>query len=160
MERTRLPKGEKVWLIILGIVLVFDVFCLIASIALNRGMTAIVANSMSTFNMALLCWIYYQHTKVVMQRNELQAKCAALQVYANAHFKYMDNRYDWQNRHGRYGIIGCVDCFIVEKYCEDCTTFFVKVFKFDPADEDGKATAKSKAEELLNLITENGKLWQ
>lgn len=155
----KLTKVEKATLIMFAVVALFDICCLIGCIAINDKL-GITLNTISTFNVLAVCLIYYGHIKVVKQRDELKTKCEELQEYKDNYFKYYDYKYALDNTHGYYDIVEWDNGFMIHKYCDDCTNFIVKVFNFDPADEDSKATAKSKAEDLLNLITEGGTLWQ
>lgn len=160
MEKTKLPKGEKVWLIILGIVLAFEVFVAAVNFAAGADIYTSINGVLNCVNVGLLFLLALVKGRLVKQRDELKAKCEELQEYKDNYFKYYDYKYALDNTHGHYGIVEWNNGFIVHKYCDDCSNFIVKIFNFDPADEDSKATAKSKAEELLNLITEGGTLWQ
>ncbi len=99
-------------------------------------------------------------TKYTTAKNQLESQHDDAKKYKDNYFKYFDYQYDVANAKGHYEIEELPDMYWVYKCSDDCVVFIVKVFPYDPADETAKATAKSKAEELLNLITENGTLWQ
>lgn len=168
MEKTKLPKGEKVWLIILGIVLAFDVFVTAVCFAVGADIHTSLNGVLNCVNVGLMFLLALINSRLKKQRDELKAKCEELQEYKDNDERYYPSQYDETNSHGHYIITEFSDCYWVIKRTEAhihipdcwCTNFIVKVFNFDPADEDSKATAKSKAEELLNLITEGGTLWQ
>ena len=155
----KLTKIEKATLIMFAVVVLFDLGCCIYCIATNDKL-GLYLNGIWTINVLAVGLIYYNQIKVKKQRDELKAKCEELQEYKDTYFKYYDYKYAQDNKHGHYGIEELTDCYWVHKYCDDCTNFIVKIFNYDPADEQSRATAKSKAEELLNLITEGGTLWQ
>lgn len=153
-------KTIKVMSILIGVVLIFDLFCMGVCVSAGLPFMTTVNYSVSLFNGLLLIWIIFNHIKLVKQREELKAKCEELQEYKDNDERYRNIQYDLDNTHGYYYIEDMTNGYWVVKSSPDCCVFIVKVFNFDPADEDSKATAKSKAEELLNLITEGGTLWQ
>ncbi len=152
MEATKFTKGQKTVLIMFALLALLDVFCLIHSIA-DHDTWQIVSNSLLTVNTLAVCCAYCGYIQAVRQRDEAKD-------YKDIFFKYYDFQYDINNTRGCYGIHRYSDRYLVYKKCDYICVFIVKVFPYDPADETAKATAKSKAEELLNLITENGTMWQ
>lgn len=160
MEKTKLPKGEKVWLIILGIVLALDVFATAICFAVGADIHTSLNGVLNCVNVGLMFLLALVNSRLKKQRDELKAKCKELQEYKDNDERCRNIQYDLDNTHGYYLIEDMTTGYWVIKNSPDCCVFIVKIFNCDPADEQSRATAKSKAEELLNLITEGGALWQ
>lgn len=155
----KLTKVEKATLIMFAVVALFDIGCCIYCIATNNKL-GLYLNGIWTINVIAVGLIYYDQIKVKKQRDELKAKCEELQEFKDNDDRYRNIQYDLDNTHGYYLIEDMTTGYWVIKNSPDCCVFIVKIFNYDPADETAKAAAKSKAEELLNLITEGGTLWQ
>ena len=152
MEMTKLKKSEKAIPVMFALVVLLDMFCLIYSIAICDTF-GVFLYILWIVNVLSVCWVYYDYIQT-------RKRCKELQGYDDVAFKYLDYKYDQDKTRGHYGIQELEDAYWVHKYCDDCVLFIVKVFKFDPTDDNSKAEAESKAKELLNLITEGGTLWR
>lgn len=146
-------KSTKVWLIAIGFLLVLDVFTTVNCFASGVSIHTSLNGVLNCVNLGILLWF-------MLYNNRLELRNKELQMYKDNILKYHGFQFDKANENGSYEIIDWGNAYIVAKSSDDCFVFFVKVFPFDPSDENSEAEAKSKAEELLNLITENGKLWQ
>lgn len=152
MEMTKLKKSEKAILVMFALVVCLDIFYLIHSIEICDTF-GVFLYILWIVNVLSVCWVYYNYIQI-------RKRCKELQGYDDDAFKYFDYQYDQDNIRGHYGIQELEDAYWVHKYCDDCVLFIVKVFKFNPTDDNSKAEAESKAKELLNLITEVGTLWR
>lgn len=152
MGTTKFTKLQKATLAMFVLVVLLDMFCLIHCIVIGDTF-GIFLYLLWIVNIISICWVYYDYIQIKKQHNELQK-------YHDDFYKYYDYKYAIDNTHGHYGIEEFGDIYFVHKSCDDGINFIVKVFKFDTADENSKAEAKAKAEELLNLITEGGTLWR
>lgn len=146
-------KTTKVGLIFLGVLLVGDVFVTSCLFAADVDTHIAINGVLNCVNVLALLLLALANNKLESQRDDAKK-------YKDNYFKYFDYQYDRANTKGYYEIKELLNMYWVCKCSDDCVVFIVKVFPYDPADETAKATAKAKAEELLNLITENGTLWQ
>ena len=137
-----------------------DVFTTACCFTSDVSIHTSINRALNCVNVLLLLLLSFCNNKLEIQRAELKDVCDDAKKYKDNYFKYLGHQYDITNTHGYYEIEELPDMYCVYKCSDDCVVFIVKVFPYNPADETAKVAAKAKAEELLYLITENGKLWK